>query len=486
MNTGGSKGESKAIEKISALSSRINGEYGSIGFSPVRHIPNYLLREEYFALLRIADVALITSVRDGMSTISMEYAICQKDHHGPLILSEFSGTSSNLDDALHVNPWDTARVVEAIEKALTMPDHERKIRSQNLYQRVLTHNVQNWTNTYIKRLLANLETFDHISATPPLDRSKIMNVYRNAKKRVFMFDYDGTLTPIVQDPKSAIPSDRVLRSLKTLAADPQNEVWIISGRDQAFLEEWMGHIGEIGLSAEHGSFVRYPQKEDWVDITEEFGKQWQDEVLACFQRYTEKTQGSFIERKKVAVTWHYRRADPEYGAFQAGACCKELERTVAKRWDVEVMAGKANLEVRPNFVNKGEIVKTLIREHVERGETPGFILCAGDDFTDEGMALLTCFSIIITDILLRYVPCFTSVTASRRQCLHRHSRTIVEADARHMACARTSGRHSHNWYSHWQHGVDTRECRRCSRERRTGESFVDASKESRWIHGCGR
>jgi trehalose 6-phosphate synthase/phosphatase len=387
MNTEGSRGESKEIEKLSEVSARINGEYGSIGFSPVRHLPHYLSREEYFALLRVADVALITSVRDGMNTMSMEYAICQKDNHGPLILSEFSGTANNLDDALHVNPWDYSRVEEAINKALTMPDKEREMRSHNLYQRVLTHNVQNWTRGFIKRLLSNLETFDHEFATPALDRSRVYSQYHSAAKRIFMFDYDGTLTPIVQDPKSAIPSDRVLRSLKTLAADPKNAVWIISGRDQAFLEEWMGHVSDLGLSAEHGSFIRHPSSDDWIDVTKEFGKQWQQDVLDVFQQYTEKTQGSFIEKKKVAVTWHYRRSDPEFGAFQAGACRKQLERTVAKKFAVEVMAGKANLEVRPKFVNKGEIVKTLVKEYTDRGETPGFVLCAGDDFTDEGMAM---------------------------------------------------------------------------------------------------
>ena len=55
------------------------------------------------------------------------------------------------------------------------------------------------------------------------------------------------------------------------------------------------------------------------------------------------------------------------------------------------MAGKANLEVRPKLVNKGEIAKRLIREMqqgnggVEGGSPPDFVLCLGDDFTDEGM-----------------------------------------------------------------------------------------------------
>jgi trehalose 6-phosphate synthase/phosphatase len=59
---------------------------------------------------------------------------------------------------------------------------------------------------------------------------------------------------------------------------------------------------------------------------------------------------------------------------------------VAKKYDVEVMTGKANLEVRPRFVNKGEIAKRLVVEYGDGpGQAPEFVLCLGDDFTDEGM-----------------------------------------------------------------------------------------------------
>jgi trehalose 6-phosphate synthase/phosphatase len=59
---------------------------------------------------------------------------------------------------------------------------------------------------------------------------------------------------------------------------------------------------------------------------------------------------------------------------------------VGKEWDVEVMTGKANLEVRPTFINKGEIVKRLVASYgAEKGQAPDFLLCLGDDFTDEDM-----------------------------------------------------------------------------------------------------
>lgn len=387
----------KIANKVSDLVCRINGTYGSLSFSPVQHYPQYISREEYLALLRIADLGLITSVRDGMNTTSLEYVVCQKDHHGPLILSEFSGTAGNLSSALHINPWDLGGVARCINRALGMSPAEKEVQHKKLYDHVTTNNVQAWANKFLGRLEATIKSFGQAVATPALDKTKLLATFRQAKKRLFMFDYDGTLTPIVKDPQSAIPSDRVIRTLKTLAADSRNAVWIISGRDQGFLDEWMGHIPELGLSAEHGSFIRHPMDTEWENMTAKTDMSWQKEVLEVFQHFTEKTQGAFIERKKVAVTWHYRSADPEYGMYQAEECRKRLEATVAKKYEVEVMSGKANLEVRPRFVNKGEIAKRLVGEYSQdvkesptRGQThfsagPDFVFCLGDDFTDEDM-----------------------------------------------------------------------------------------------------
>jgi trehalose 6-phosphate synthase/phosphatase len=106
-----------------------------------------------------------------------------------------------------------------------------------------------------------------------------------------MFDYDGTLTPIVRDPSAALPSDRLIRTLKALVSDHRNAVWIISGRDQEFLQSQLGHIPELGFSAEHGSFMRHPGSKEWENLAEVFDMGWQKEVMACFQKYTEQTPG---------------------------------------------------------------------------------------------------------------------------------------------------------------------------------------------------
>ena len=375
----------KIENKISSLVSRINGEFGSLSHTPVHHYPQYLDTHQYFALLRLADVGLITSVRDGMNTTSLEYVVCQKDNYGPLILSEFSGTAASLANAIHINPWDLGSVADTLNEALNKPLDEKKADHGKLYDYITTHTVGTWTNNFLRRLLTNLTSFSQSDLTPLLDRRKMLSRYHNSTKRLFMFDYDGTLTPIVKDPNAAIPTDRVLRTLKSLAEDPRNNVWIISGRDASFLEEWMGHITELGLSAEHGCFLRRPASETWENLTASMDMAWQKEVFDVFSHYTERTPGSWIERKRVALTWHYRQVDPDFGSYQARDCKKVLEEGVAKKWEVEVMAGKANLEVRPTFVNKGFIANRLIEEYgaEKGGEKPGFVLCMGDDTTDE-------------------------------------------------------------------------------------------------------
>lgn len=283
--------ESKIASQVNQLVMRINGMHGNLEFAPVQHFPQYLQRDEYFALLRAADIGLITSVRDGMNTTSLEYVICQRDSHGPLILSEFSGTAGSLQDAIHINPWDLTDVAKQIDHALSMSDEMRLTMQHSLYRHVVQHNVQNWISKFIRKLVGTLASTSKNMMTPLLDTTKLLQQYRNASRRLFMFDYDGTLTPIVREPSAAIPTERLIQTLKSLAADPQNAVWIISGRDQEFLEQHLGHISEIGFSAEHGSFIRQPGEKTWANLAEQFDMGWQAEVIEVFQKWTDRVNG---------------------------------------------------------------------------------------------------------------------------------------------------------------------------------------------------
>ncbi|CCD22520.1 trehalose-phosphatase TPS2 NDAI_0A03630 [Naumovozyma dairenensis CBS 421] len=401
-------------QQVNELVNTINSKYGTLDFSPVQHYYMRIPKDVYLSLLRVADLCVITSVRDGMNTTALEYVTIKSNvsnfqcYGNPLILSEFSGSSTLLKDAIMVNPWDSVAVAKSINMALNLSRDEKITLETKLWSEVPT--IQNWTEKFLTSLKAISNSENSTSSdgtgkdgskkmTPALNRPILLENYKKAERRLFLFDYDGTLTPIVQDPAAAIPTARLYNILTKLASDPKNQIWIISGRDQKFLNKWWGsRLPQLGLSAEHGCFVKDVDSEAWTNLAEKVDMSWQLKVGKTMEEFTNRVPGAFVERKKVALTWHYRRVVPELGEYAATELKKELLK-YTDDYDLEVMEGKANVEVRPRFVNKGEIVKRLIwHEHgepqdmvkgidqnISLDKMPDFVLCLGDDFTDEDM-----------------------------------------------------------------------------------------------------
>ncbi|EKM57667.1 glycosyltransferase family 20 protein [Phanerochaete carnosa HHB-10118-sp] len=372
----------KLERQVSELVAHINGEYGSLDFVPVHHYHQTIKKDEFYALLSVADLGVITPLRDGMNTTSMEFVIAQdRTNKSPLVLSEFMGISSNMTEALQINPWNLGEVAAAMHNGLTMSQEEKLQRHEKLYKVVTTHTSHTWAAHLAKLLLEQLGKVNLAKRTPFIPKNQLEGHYLKAKKRLFLFDYDGTLAPIVKVPSMATPTENTLKALTQLAEDPKNLVYIISGRDQAFLEQHLGHIKNLGMSAEHGGFIREPGSTTWRNFTENLDMSWMGEVLEIFKYYTERTTGSQIEVKKSSITWHYRSSDPEWGLFQCRQCQDLLENNLARKRPIEVLVGKKNLEVRPIAVNKGEIVKRILYYNPDAE----FIFCAGDDKTDEDM-----------------------------------------------------------------------------------------------------
>ncbi|OAQ58004.2 glycosyltransferase family 20 [Pochonia chlamydosporia 170] len=144
--------ESKYAAGVSELVSEINSKYGSLDFMPIQLHSQSLTTSEYFALLRSGDLALFTSVRDGMSTTSLEYVVCQQHANGPIIISEFSGTAGSLKEAIKINPWDTTGVADKIHEALNMSEKSRQTMQEALYKRTTERDVQYWVTTVIHSL----------------------------------------------------------------------------------------------------------------------------------------------------------------------------------------------------------------------------------------------------------------------------------------------------------------------------------------------
>ena len=218
----------------------------------------------------------------------------------------------------------------------------------------------------------------------PLEEDIITEAYSSSspKTRLLLFDYDGTLTPIVNDPDAALLSTVALLYLTMLVDDLRNEVWIISGRNQAWLEKQVGHMGRIGLYAEHGAFVRQPGSLDWTDLASSEDMTWQVEVEKLFRALEMKVAGSHLETKKVALVWHYRRAkDAAAAEKEAVQVVQKLKETVGREWDVEISQGKCVVEVRAKSLGKGPAVGRVVTK-----KEYDFVACFGDDRTDEGIS----------------------------------------------------------------------------------------------------
>ncbi|RDA89209.1 hypothetical protein CP532_0548 [Ophiocordyceps camponoti-leonardi (nom. inval.)] len=149
--------ESKYASRVHGLVHAVNQAYGSLGFMPVSLHSHHLSCEEYFALLRLGDADLVTCARQGMSATGLEYVCCQRDNHGLLIISEFSGTACNLEEALHVNPWNVVGVAEQIHNALTMDPDRRREAHEALYRRVEQGGVRFWVDDLLRRLVEAVE-----------------------------------------------------------------------------------------------------------------------------------------------------------------------------------------------------------------------------------------------------------------------------------------------------------------------------------------
>nr|BAO72965.1 trehalose-6-phosphate phosphatase1 [Moniliella megachiliensis] len=286
--------DSPALEReVSELVSQINSEFGTLSFAPVHHYHQIIDRDEYFALLSVADLALVTSVRDGMNTTSMEFVICQEQvgKKSPLVLSEFTGTASRMRTALQVNPWNIWGVANAIHEALLLGPEDKAQRHRHAYDQATLHTSRTWAATLVRQLVYRLHVEETSHFTPALDLQQIQKDWlasdgKVTSRRLILLDYDGTLTPIVRHPDDALPSERLVKTLEKLSSNPHNVIFIISGRDQQFLSRHLGHLTNVGFSAEHGSFYKEPGQ-PWVNITEDFDYGWKQDIRSIFEYYTE-------------------------------------------------------------------------------------------------------------------------------------------------------------------------------------------------------
>jgi trehalose 6-phosphate synthase/phosphatase len=142
----------KLRDEVERLVSRINGEFATPSWTPIRYMHRSVNDETLLSLYRSADVMLVTPLRDGMNLVAKEFAACRCDEDGVLILSEFAGAADQMTDALVVNPYDVDGVGDALHLALSMDGPERRRRMRRLREHVMEHNVHRWATDFVQAL----------------------------------------------------------------------------------------------------------------------------------------------------------------------------------------------------------------------------------------------------------------------------------------------------------------------------------------------
>lgn len=136
---------------IEQLVSQINGAFGRPGWLPVHFLHRQVPRKELLAYYRAADVAVVTSLKDGMNLVAKEYCAAQVNEDGALILSEFAGAAAELGDgALLVNPYDTEGVMQSMLRACNMRPEERRSRMRRMREVVRNQTVFDWCKQFYR------------------------------------------------------------------------------------------------------------------------------------------------------------------------------------------------------------------------------------------------------------------------------------------------------------------------------------------------
>eukprot|EP00548_Thalassiothrix_antarctica_P008749 CAMPEP_0194154710 /NCGR_PEP_ID=MMETSP0152-20130528/61602_1 /TAXON_ID=1049557 /ORGANISM="Thalassiothrix antarctica, Strain L6-D1" /LENGTH=1069 /DNA_ID=CAMNT_0038860987 /DNA_START=311 /DNA_END=3520 /DNA_ORIENTATION=+ len=424
----------KTKREVTELVDRLNTTWpGTVHF---QECPESEMRlQQRIALLRAADVALVMPIRDGLNLIPLEFTIAHQDaltelgkrdgrKRGLCILSEFSSCTRVMRGALHVNPWKAPEIATAIHAALSISEDERMRRIKCALEFVSRVTTQRWALAVmldLKGVHKNVNPTNNTGAGlglgyrrltmntdfTALDVDSVIKSYRNARSRLLLVDYGGTIVSndnldnlkrfqqVKQSKGPSTPTSEMISTLTALCKDKRNTVMVVSGKEKHPLERTLGQIPSIGMAAEHGMFISWPTKSKyhkrrWETLVPDSDRSWRSLAIGIMEVYTSRTHGSYIEETEMKVLWQYRDADPEFGYLQA----KEIEDHLAgvlRNFAVDILhAGMEEggyVEVRPAGVNKGVLAIHTIQNfsRIAVANKVDFALVLGDDHCDEPM-----------------------------------------------------------------------------------------------------
>jgi len=355
----------KLRNKVHKLVGQINGRFSTLAHAPIHYLDQPISPCDVAALCFLADVMMITSLREGMNANAFEYVACQQRNRGVLILSEFAGSAQTLGSgAILVNPFNTDAMALALYEALHMPEADREERHHNMNEYVQRFTLQYWSDDFSTELMTQ-EDADHellsLELPEPLPRSELLDSFAKSSRRLILLGLLGTLINY-SDFKEMHPlSDKLWGDLLTLASDPGNCVVVITGRERGLVSQWLGDL-PVWVVAENGVFVRLggPSTE-WACPLEpvEPNNDWKASIKPVLKYFEERTPGSITESQEHTLTWHYRDSDEDFGEIQASDLQLHLKEVLGNQ-PVEVFLDSKMVQLRPYGVSKGAALEAVL------------------------------------------------------------------------------------------------------------------------------
>ena len=131
-------------EEVKAQAARINARFATASWRPIVLRAHHHEPEEIYEYYRAAELVFVSSLHDGMNLVAKEFIATRDDEQGVLVLSQFTGASRELPEALIVNPYDVDQCAVALHLALTMPAEEQRARMRSMRGLVREFNVYRW------------------------------------------------------------------------------------------------------------------------------------------------------------------------------------------------------------------------------------------------------------------------------------------------------------------------------------------------------
>ena len=365
-------------EEIDEFVGRINGKYSHINWNPIQYFYRSFPLETLSAFYRMADVGLVTPMRDGMNLVCKEYVASRLDQTGVLILSEMAGASKELSEALLINPNDINQMVDALHTALTMPEEEQRVHMSSMQETLKRYNIHHWVNMFMERL-SYVKIKQMSLATSYLDEATFMEMsdaYDSASSRLFFLEYDGALIDYKNKPLMVRPDDELIRLLERLSNDRKNCVVVMSSREKENMQDWLGHLN-IDIIAEHGVWMKQ-RGTGWKTLIS-LMDDWKKDIRLILDLYVDRTPGSFIEEKQYSLVWHYRKVETGLGELRARELVSHLN-FLSTNSNLQVIDGQMAVEIKTQEMSKGKASSFWLNKYPHK-----FVMAIGDDWGDEDM-----------------------------------------------------------------------------------------------------